>query len=208
MSAADKTYEMKMKSAGAAVYEAWGLAVRSQPEYQGRKIDDKALVRIYESTKARPWWDKHLQVVKVEGKPADREWAKRTLQWHLDPDAARARRAQALVRSEAHHRRVKEAASAARPRPGSYSGSSNAPREHPTTAEIKKIVVEATWPAPRTVGKAEELGMGYGTQSEDEIDRLLARLRKVVRSFMSTDLNAFAEAEAQIRDLVENLENL
>lgn len=201
MSAADKTYEMKMKSAGAAVYEAWGLAVRAQPEYAGRKIDDKALVRIYEGTTPRPWWDKHLAAIKVEGKPADREWAKRTLQWHLDPDAARARRLQAVVRSAAHNRRVKEAAS--RPAAG-HSGRSNAP----STGEM------------RTVGKAVELGMGYGpataapeaytppafaaTATMDALDRLLERIRKAVRGMSDVKL---AEAETLVRELVEQLED-
>jgi hypothetical protein len=201
MSAADKTYEMKMKSAGAAVYEAWELAVRSLPEYQGRKIDDKALVRIYEGTTPRQWWDKHLSTIKVDGKPADREWAKRTLQWHLDPDAARARRAQAVVRSAAHHRRVKEAAEA-RPR---HSGGSNAP----STAEMK-AVAEAKWgkgdsyhPAPRPAFEP-----GYGTQSaspRDEIDRLLERIRKAVRGLSDAGLS---EAEGVLRDTAEAVENM
>jgi hypothetical protein len=201
MSAADKTYEMKMKSAGAAVYEAWGLAVRAQPEYEGRKIDDKALVRIYESTKPRPWWDKHLSAIKVEGKPGDREWAKRTLQWHLDPDAARARRAQAVVRSESYHRRVKEAAAK-----GARSGGSNAPSQ-PSTEEMRKV------------GKAAELGMGYvpvkgGGQSgdygnawatPDEIDRLLARIRKATRGLNDDRLRAAADL---LENVVEQLERL
>lgn len=204
MSAADKTYEMKMKSAGAAVYEAWALAVRSQPEYAGRKIDDKALVRIYEGTTPRPWWDRHLASIKVEGKPADREWAKRTLQWHLDPDAARARRLQAVVRAEGHRRKVKEAGER-RPNSGrTYA---------PSTGEM------------REVGKAAELGMGYGIDALAEGAKgfgeqpptpakaarnacinLIERARAAVLRL--SDPAQLSEAEDLIRDLVEQLEGL
>jgi hypothetical protein len=203
---ADKTYEMKMRSAGAAVYEAWGLAVRSQPEYHGRKIDDRALRRIYESTKARPWWDRCLAAVKVEGKPATRDWAKRTMQWHLDPDAARARRAQGQVRSAAHHKRVKAQAAA-----GAASWGGRTPQAEPTTAQV------------RAVAKAAELGMGYGscpavpgredayaaafnTGRSGEIIRLLERAKAVVAKM--NDQQQLAEAESATRDLVEVLENL
>lgn len=206
---ADKQYEMKMKSAGAAVYEAWGLAVRSQPEYQGRKIDDKALRRLYESTKARPWWDKYLSAVKVEGKPATRDWAKRTLQWHLDPDAARARRAQGQVRSAAHHRRVKAQAAA-----GAASWGGRTPQAAPTTAEMRKV------------GKAVELGMGYGqcpavpdgyrvvSQVHDEVvveSRRDAILRLLDRARLATipmNDQQLAEAETTAEAFVEILESL
>lgn len=209
MSAADKTYEMKMKSAGAALYEAWGLAVRAQPDFQGRKIDDKALVRIYESTKARPWWDKHLATIKVDGKPADREWAKRTMQWHLDPDAARARRAQAVVRSTAHHKRVKEAAARGARTPQA--------RSEPTTGEM------------RQVRKAAELGMGYGTGPDrmvirtpgsqlppgsdaqsamDEIDRLLARIRRAAARHAVADRVKLEQSALLIEELAESVEEL
>ncbi len=197
---ADKAYEMKMKSAGAAVYEAWGLAVRAQPEYQGRKIDDKALERIYTGTTPRPWWDKHLTAVKVDGKPADREWAKRTMQWHLDPDAAKERAARHVARSEGHRRKVKEAA--ARPQPGN-SGRTCAP----STKEVRELV------------EAVERGRGYGTQSgpipaaptpvkasRNAAINLIERARAAVLRL--SDPVALAEAEDLIRDLVDQLEAL
>src|SRR5438270_8768218 len=85
----NKSYELKMKSAGASVYEAFALAPRA--ENPGRKIDDKRIAQIYQSNAPRPWWDKHLSTVKVEGKAATREWGKRLIQWHLDPATAQAR---------------------------------------------------------------------------------------------------------------------
>ncbi len=197
---ADKTYEMKMRSAGAAVYEAWGLAVRAQPEYHGRKIDDKALRRIYESTKARPWWDKYLSAVKVEGKPATRDWAKRTVQWHLDPDAARARRAQGLVRSAAHHKRVKAQAAAGAaawggrtPQAGTGAG--------PTTAEMKKVISAVVGASSSSSSSSEEFhGAGLGT-----IRRLLER---ALAAAMKMNDRQIAEAEALTRDYVQIMEGI
>lgn len=199
---ADKTYEMKMKSAGAAVYEAWGLAVRSQPEYRGRKIDDKALRRIYESTKARPWWDRCLAAVKVEGKPATRDWAKRTMQWHLDPDAARARRAQGHVRSAAHHKRLKKMAEA-----GANPWGDRTPQAAPTTAEMRKV------------GMAPELGMGYGGAQQPAVPRanklpveesspftqLLDRAKALIGQM---DHERLGEAEVVTQAYVELLERM
>ena len=204
LSAADKTFEMKMKSAGAAVYEAWGLAVRAQPEYQGRKIDDKALERLYAGTTPRPWWDRHLEQIKVEGKPAGRDWAKRTMQWHLDPDAARARRLQAVVRSEGHNRRVKEAAAR-----GARGVQTPQGDRGPSTKEMREVGNSAREYHPSPV----ELASGYGGAKDgvvghnhDEINRLLDRARKAVRWL--SDPIKLAEAESLIRDLVDQLEGL
>lgn len=105
--AGTKQYEMKMISAGASAYSAFVLAIKAAPEYQGRKIDDAAIRRIYSSTKARPWWDAHLKAVRIEGEPADREWGKRLIQWHLDPAAAKARRAKRVLRL-ANYRKTQE----------------------------------------------------------------------------------------------------
>jgi hypothetical protein len=90
-------YEAQLKAAGANVYHAFAIALRASPEFSGRQIDDKAIARIYTSPKPRPWWDKHLATVRVDGKPATREWGKRLIQWHLDPEAAQARRAQHTI---------------------------------------------------------------------------------------------------------------
>jgi hypothetical protein len=189
LSTADRTYEMKMKSAGASVWEAWALAVRSQPEFEGRKIDDKALVRIYESTKARPWWDRHLSTVKFEGKPATREWAKRTLQWHTDPDAARARRTKDVALSAANHKKRKEKVEAqGRPRP----------QAQPTTAAMREVaaaVAKEKW--------GQELP---GEAALGEIDRLLARIRRAINPLNTTE--QLAEAEAMLRLVAEGLEAL
>jgi hypothetical protein len=202
LAAAEGTYEMKMKSAGASVWEAWGLAVRAQPEYHGRKLDDKALVRIYESTKARPWWDRHLSAVKFAGKPVNREWAKRTLQWHTDPDAARARRAKDAAVSAANRKKVKEKSAAA-----AMTQGRRRPQAESTTAEM------------REVGKAVELGMGYAAtgpasftaaaerrSARDEINTLLERVRRAACLPMN-DVQLY-EAAALLRLAAEGLEAL
>jgi hypothetical protein len=205
LAAAEGTYEMKMKSAGASVWEAWGLAVRAQPEYHGRKLDDKALVRIYESTKARPWWDRHLSAVKFAGKPVNREWAKRTLQWHTDPDAARARRAKDAAVSAANRKKVKEKSAAA-----AMTQGRRRPQAEPTTAEM------------REVGKAAELGMGFDEQPApyvhgapgnyatprptDEALRLLARMRHAVEAMTTNE--QLTDAAAILTLAAEGLEAL
>lgn len=194
LTAADRTYEMKMKSAGASVWEAWTLAVRAQPEYQGRKLDDRALERIYESTKPRPWWDKQLSAVKVEGKPANREWAKRTMQWHTDPDAARVRAAKNNALRAANHKKAKEKVEAQgkrRPQAGA-----------PTTAEMSefartvKAVIEREGSAPKTP-------TDYGW---DAVNELLDRVRRA----LNRPLNEvqLAEADALLRITAEGLEAL
>jgi len=129
-----KQYEMKMVSAGASAYSAFVLAIKAAPEYQGRKIDDAAIRRIYSSTKARPWWDAHLKAVKVDGEPADREWGKRIIQWHIDPEAAKARRAQSNVRRLANLAKSKAKA-------GSRGGSvpPQARATAPSTAEMRAV---------------------------------------------------------------------
>lgn len=196
---ADRTYEMKMKSAGAAVYEAWGLAVRAQPEYQGRKLDDKALERLYAGTTPRPWWDKHLASIKVDGKPGDRDWAKRTLQWHLDPDAARARRLQAVVRAEGHRRKVKEAGER-RPNSGrTYA---------PSTGEMKEVADASRPYAGQVVDVVVDLPLS-GTErktARNACINLIERARAAV--FRLSDPAQLAEAEDLIRDLVDQLEGL
>lgn len=130
----NKQYEMKMKSAGASAFAGFVLAIKAAPDYQGRKIDDAAIKRIYESTKPRPWWDQHLAKVKAEGKPATREWAKRVIQWHLDPEAAIARRAlqnsQRLSRAKSLKERAERAARGGNP-PQVYKA--------PTTAEFRSV---------------------------------------------------------------------
>lgn len=125
-----RQYEMKMKSAGASAYEAFTLAIKAAPEYAGRKIDDKAIARIYQSNKPRPWWDTHLVAVKVEGKPATRDWAKRTILWHLDPTKAVARRAAQNSMRASNHAKLQ----------GKSAGQGRRqPQRAPTTAEARKV---------------------------------------------------------------------
>lgn len=195
---AEGTYEMKMKSAGASVWEAWSLAVKAQPEYVGRKLDEKALVRIYESTKARPWWDRHLAAVSFQGKPVNREWAKRTMQWHVDPDAARARRAKDNALSAANYKKRKEKVEAqGRPRPQAGA---------PSTAEMKEVGNGWT---PQEVREydADTSTAGAETRAaREELDRLLERISKATRTL--TNLHQLAEAEALLRLAAEGLEAL
>jgi hypothetical protein len=100
-------HEQQMKSAGASMYAAFALALKAAPEYQGRKIDEKAIQRIYQSTKPRPWWDAHLLAAKLTvGVKADRERAARLIQWHLDPVAASARRAQRALQDAARRKKL------------------------------------------------------------------------------------------------------
>ena len=134
-----RKYEMKMISAGAAAYGAFALALKAAPDYQGRKIDDKAIRRIYESTKPRPWWDEHLARVKVNGATATREWGKRLIQWHIDPEAAKARHARRLADDTARRKVLKEKEERRARGPRS-------PQVHaapPTRREVDKVVTAA-----------------------------------------------------------------
>jgi hypothetical protein len=169
-----KTYEMKMISAGASAYAGFVLAIKAAPEYQGRKIDDAAIQRIYQSTKPRPWWDKHLAAVKVEGKPATREWGARVIQWHLDPDAAKARRAKAALRVASAHKALKEKANRA------THGVRTPQAKVPTTTEVlahAAAVTKALQPArelPRAAAEAVTLEDLLG-----DVSRINSTVRKV-----------------------------
>ena len=170
--AGTKQYEMKMISAGASAYSAFVLAIKAAPEYQGRKIDDAAIRRIYSSTKARPWWDAHLKAVRVEGEPADREWGKRLIQWHLDPAAAKARRAQSNVRRLANLAKSKA-------KPGSRGGSVPPQAAAPSTAEMRTVAraSQETALAGRELPQREFAGPTL----EDllgEVNRISAAVRK------------------------------
>lgn len=105
---AEGQFEMKMISAGAAAYSAFVKALRGADEYQGRKTDDKAIRRIYLSNKRRPWWDAQLAAMKVDGKPATREWAKYTIQWHVDLEGAKSRHAQGRLQQAAAQKRLRK----------------------------------------------------------------------------------------------------
>ena len=99
-------YEQQMKAAGASMYQAFTLALAAAPEFAGRKIDDKAVLRIYQSTRPRPWWDAELKAAGVDAQKqaVDRERAKRLIQWHVDPEAAKGRRAQHALKEAARRK--------------------------------------------------------------------------------------------------------
>ena len=102
-------YEQQMKSAGASMYQAFTLALAAAPEFQGRRLDEKAVLRIYQSTRPRQWWDAELVAARLlagpaGGQKADRERAKRLIQWHVDPAGAASRRAQHALKEAARRK--------------------------------------------------------------------------------------------------------
>lgn len=108
-------YEQQMKSAGASMYQAFTLALREADEFRGRQIDDKAILRIYQSPKPRPWWDEQLSaagcVKDDKACKADRERAHRLIQWHVDPAGAQGRRAQHALKEAARRKTLDKQAS-------------------------------------------------------------------------------------------------
>lgn len=92
-------YAAQMKSAGASMYAAFCAALKASPAFLGRVLDDKAILRHYQSTKPRPWWDERLAAAKfVDSKgAAKRQAAAYLIQWHVDPSAAEARHAQGKI---------------------------------------------------------------------------------------------------------------
>jgi hypothetical protein len=178
-----RQYEMKMVSAGASVYQAFVLAAKAAPEYQGRKIDDAAVRRLYQSTKARPWWDAHLKSVKIEGKPADREWGKRLIQWHLDPEAAAARHAQGRLQQAVAQKRLRTQ------RPVPARGMTSSPKyTAPSTAEMREIhnAAQETAVALRELPRVE---VDAGP-SPDALLAELLRIRYAVQKVQPEDIEA------------------
>lgn len=194
--AASKTYEMKMKSAGASAYSAFALAIRAAPEYQGRKIDDKAISRIYQSNKPRPWWDQHLAKVKVSGAPATREWAKRTILWHMDPEAALARRAHSIASKAAERNRLKE-------KQKSTGQGARAPQQ-PSTATMRKMHAAAqdAAHAGRELPSLERVEPAAGHTLQDaqgEINRIKVAVGRLTTTAQFNDAVELLKATA--RDL-------
>lgn len=183
-----KQYEMKMKSAGASVYQAFVLAARAAPEHQGRKIDDAAIRRLYQSTKPRPWWDAHLKTVKVEGKTADREWGARLIQWHLDPAAAMARHAQRRLQQATAQRRLR----AQRPAPtrGMTHPTRSAPVA-PSTAQMRAVSNAATETAVAFRG-LPLAGVPPLSVTDDLLDVML-RIRRAIQKVKNEDVEAVAD---------------
>jgi hypothetical protein len=109
-------FEEQMKAAGAEMYAAFVLALKGAEEYRGRKLDDKAILRIYQSTKPRPWWDKELVQGKLRptlGESAARKAATYLIQWHVDPEGARARRAHGQLQQAAAQKKLRNQRTAA-----------------------------------------------------------------------------------------------
>lgn len=167
-------YENQMKSAGASMFAAFTLAIRQAPVYLGRRLDDGAVLRIYKSTSPRPWWDEHLAAAKLvdgKGRP-DREHAKRLIQWHVDLDGARARRAQHSLKVMASRKRVAaERTSAAR-------GSTVTPKSEPVTAEMRELAQELGYGAD-ALGVEDTTPPVSVNDLLGEINRMSAAVRKV-----------------------------
>lgn len=100
--------EEQLKAAGAEMYAAFTLAAKDAPELKGRKLDDKAIARLYQSTKPRPWWDDALAAGGYERGKATRQKAAYLMQWHLDIDAARARRASGRLQQAAAQKALRK----------------------------------------------------------------------------------------------------
>ena len=103
-------YSNNMKSAGASMYAAFRTAMLAQPDYRGRKVEEHVVRRVYESTRPRPWWDAYLVEAKFtdeKGTPR-RDTALRLIQWHLDPEAAIARRAQGQLQQAAAQKKLRQ----------------------------------------------------------------------------------------------------
>lgn len=103
--------EEQMKAAGAEMYAAFAIAAKGSDELKGRKIDDKALLRLYKSTKPRPWWDAALKEAGFAsslGDKAARQKASYLIQWHVDVDAARARRSAGQLQQATAQQRLRK----------------------------------------------------------------------------------------------------
>jgi hypothetical protein len=198
-------YEQQMKSAGASMYAAFTAALRACDEFRGRQISDRTILNVYQSPKPRPWWDDELAAagVKREDGRADRERAARLIQWHVDPDAARARRAKhVLASASARKKLTDQRATAAR--------GARAPRA-PTRAEVDRVR-EASHErahAGRAEPMAEQHDAGNAAVREAGRAQVLALLGRLQSKAKRVDLMALADAvdvlEAVERDFDEAL---
>lgn len=168
-------YEQQMKAAGASMYQAFCVALRASEQYHGRKIDDKAVLRIYQSTAPRKWWDEHLAAAKYPG----REEAKRLIQWHVDPAGAAARRAQHTIRTLAGKKRL------AAQRTAATQGAPVRPkREEVHSARITEANTTAALAGrelPRGAEAEKEHAAPAATMEDllGELNRLSAAVRRV-----------------------------
>ena len=184
-------YENQMKAAGASMFAAFRAALMEQPDYRGRQINEKAILRIYESPKPRPWWDAYLVEAKFadESGRAKRDAAKRLIQWHLDPDQAARRRVQAQARvaqsrKVAQEHRVMEARGV-RVRPESAA---------PSTAEM------------RSLGAAAGAGQDTGNAAEVSVEDLLGELNRLQSAAKKVEAAHRAEALEILKASARQLE--
>jgi len=179
----EKQYEMKMKSAGASAFAAFKLALADAPEYKGRRIDDAAVRRIYQSTKPRAWWDKHLQSAKQ-----DREWGKRLIQWHLDPDGAKARHVGTRLRV-ANYRKLQGKPGTQGVRTPQARAGGSAPVTAPATprtSEMREIARAATTTALAHRELAEHSGNEAGVTAI-ELSAQVSRIKRAVEHVKPED---------------------
>lgn len=184
-------YENQMKAAGANMFHAFTLAIRSAPVYKGRKLDDAAVLRIYKSTSPRQWWDEHLAAAKfVDGRgKADREHAARLIQWHVDLEGARARRAKHALSCVSTRKRVEKQRGVA-----SYGSRENR-KSAPSTEEMRELAAgQGEENAAETVISVEDL-LG-------EVNRLSSAAKKVEPAHRAEALEAVRQAARQIERYV------
>jgi hypothetical protein len=170
-------YEQQMKSAGASMYQAFCIALRASEQFHGRKIDDKAVLRIYQSTAPRKWWDEHLKAAKYPS----RDEAKRLIQWHVDPAGAQARRAQHVLSVVASRKKLEKQ------RGAETRGSTLTPKPAMSEAKHAERITEGNVKAalagrelPRAVAE-EEHAAPVATREDllGEVNRISAAVRKV-----------------------------
>lgn len=195
-------YEGQMKAAGASMYAAFQMAAKDAPELQGRKIDDAAITRLYQSSKPRPWWDKALVAAGITAKGAkgvgDRERAARLIQWHVDPEAAKSRSAQRQIQQAAAQRALRARRSAAAAEQTRGMTSSHKIKAGPSTAAMREIHVAGQ--AAALAGRGLQVVAG-GKQAGDHaaassLEDLLAevnRIQSAVRKVKPDDRTAVFE---------------
>lgn len=187
-------YEQQMKSAGASMYQAFTLALAAAPEFQGRRLDEKAILRIYQSTRPRQWWDAELVAARLlagpaGGQKADRERAKRLIQWHVDPAGAASRRAQHALK-EAARRKSLNAKSNAR---------AQGAREHP------KSEAREAHHAAKVTAAAQDAAVGHRGLDADLKQMMDVPLDDLLReaSRISSDVKKVrVEHRGAVRDIL------
>ena len=182
-------YEQQMKSAGASMYAAFTAALRGCDEFTGRQISERTILNVYQSPKPRPWWDRELAAGGVE-----RESAARLIQWHVDPDAARARRAKHVLAAAVARKKLTDQRS-------TMARGARAPRE------VSRKEADAV----RAAGRGAEVDQDEGNAALRDAGRakVLALIGRLQSKARRVDMMALADAidvlEAVERDFDEAL---